>query len=255
MDAFALLDGGTGDDSIYSKNIIESTINGGDGNDTLVMGGYSSYSTFNGGKGDDIISINGGLNRVIQYVEGDGNDTIFGGSSFDSIQILGSGYIASTVGNDIITVDNGSILVKDAVDKYINIVGRKINTTPYWKLNGTTATFGTSTETLITVTGVKSLDGLTLKDKVVTIAASSLVDGEVKIIGDGYTLEIVDDIIPAGISVKKNLLTASTKFQNDKIDLANYSDVTKINASAVKQSLTITGNDLANSIKGGKQRR
>ena len=48
-------------------------------------------------------------------------------------------------------------------------------------------------DTLVTVSGVKSIDGLTLKDNVVTVANSSLNKGTVTV-NDGYTLELADDV-------------------------------------------------------------
>ena len=60
------------------------------------------------------------------------------------------------------------------------------------------------------------------------------------------------DSLPAGMSVKSSVLTASTKFTGNNIDLANYPTVTKINASTISQAVNIVGNSSANSIKGGK---
>ena len=60
--------------------------------------------------------------------------------------------------NIIVTVGTGKItLVGAASLSKVNIINIENNS---WALNGTTATYGTSTKTLVTVTGVKSLDGI-----------------------------------------------------------------------------------------------
>ena len=79
---------------------------------------------------------------------------------------------------------------------------------PIWQLNGTTATYGTSTDAQITITGVKSADGLTLSDKTVTVANSALSSANV-IISAGYSLALGDDVLkssikPAGWSTVEN---------------------------------------------------
>ena len=43
-----------------------------------------------------------------------------------------------------------------------------------WKLSGTTATYGSSSKTLATVSGVKSAKGFTLSDKKIKLATASL---------------------------------------------------------------------------------
>ena len=49
---------------------------------------------------------------------------------------------------------------------------------------------------------------------------------------------------------KRTVLTASSKFTGNEIDLAEYlPTVTKVNASAVSQGVNIVGNDSANSIR------
>ena len=62
--------------------------------------------------------------------------------------------------------------------------------------------------------------------------------------------------MPEGLSYNtaKTILTATTVFSGDMIDLGELPDsdaVTKINASALKTDVEIIGNNLGNSIKGG----
>ena len=62
------------------------------------------------------------------------------------------------------------------------------------------------------------------------------------------------DSIPAGLvyNSAKKLLTANKTFTGAIINLFDYPNAKKVNAVAVKNSVEIIGNSLANSIKGGK---
>ena len=124
---------------------------------------------------------------MIQYKSGDGFDSISGFNSDDTLKIFGGSYSSQVSGSDIIlTVDDGKItLVGAASLSAVNIDGEeKIS----WKLNGTTATYGS-----LTVKGVKSLNGLSVNKKIVTVSASSL--GTEKIsVSDGYTLKLGSDV-------------------------------------------------------------
>ena len=201
--------GGDGNDSIYSQT--RATVYGGSGNDTINVGAGLLLGedgddvinvqtwvnvTVNGGKGNDKIinstveGVDGG--HIYQYVSGDGYDTIYGYKSNDTITISGSKYTTVKSGNDLkISVDSGSILLKDAANIAVKIYGT---------LNSSTA----------------------------------------------------NDTLPTGLSIKSSVLTASAKFTDTTINLANYSNATKVNASAVSQSLNIVGNASNNSMKGGK---
>ncbi len=115
---------GEGGDTLinYSK-AAKVTLNGNNGNDTLVTSG--KYTTINGSKGDDVISIEGG-NALIEYTENDGKDVIYGYDTNATLHILTQGGYESTFkGNDvIITVadrKNSTITLKDMVDKPIII--------------------------------------------------------------------------------------------------------------------------------------
>ena len=117
--------GGDGNDTIYN-NSMDTTINGGAGNDIiLVEEGYnhSADSVIIGGTGNDIISLGSGTNyHSIIYTLGDGNDTIYGfyslneyGANYHYLTIVDGTYTTVASGNDIIVkVGSGSILLKDA---------------------------------------------------------------------------------------------------------------------------------------------
>ena len=73
--------------------------------------------------------------------------------------------------------------------------------TASWQLNGTTATYGTDDETLITIEGVTSTDGLGKPSgTTVKISAASLDPDSTVTISEGYTLELGNDVDKAELS-------------------------------------------------------
>ncbi|MBE8950658.1 MAG: hypothetical protein SR3Q1_08695, partial [Quinella sp. 3Q1] len=181
------VNGGAGNDSISNVNGKYATLSGGAGSDTIVNN--SADVTIEGGTGDDSISSTGN-NVVFVYSQGDGSDTIEGFNSYSTLQI-GDGmgiYSKEIVNNDVIvTVENGTITLKNAGKlSKVNIAGtEKYN----WSMNsaGTAAVYGNAQETLITVSGVKSISGISIRDKIVTVPASVLNAKNVTV-SDGYTL-------------------------------------------------------------------
>ena len=183
------ISGGKGNDSIYSHSD-NTTIEGGDGDDTIKTDGeYSVIVT--GGAGDDSIINMSYIDRHVdadvlyKYAAGDGNDTIVGFNNLSTLQIGGGygTYATQQSGNDVIVyVGDGSIVLTGAAllgsDLIIEGVKSEL---PIWRLNGTTATYGTSTNTLVTVYGVSSTDGLSISGNIVTVAASSLNQSNVTI--------------------------------------------------------------------------
>ena len=120
----------SGDDTIVNDGQYVS-INSGAGND--LINNTASRITINGGTGDDLINLgvyvypSGSIYRtyteLIQYANGDGNDTITNYSNDDTIHIT-SGSITSALsyGNDVvISVGEGSITLKDAVNNNIRV--------------------------------------------------------------------------------------------------------------------------------------
>ena len=139
---YVSINGGSGDDNLtlISNN---STVFGGDGNDTINVTGI--MNTINSGSGDD--SIKAGGENVYMYASGDGNDTIVGCQASDVIQITdGSNYSTMLSGDDVIvSLESGSMLLKNAAEKSIKIIGGKYvssgnnisNTTSNTLINGT----------------------------------------------------------------------------------------------------------------------
>ena len=134
-----------GNDSIFNSGSSVS-IDGGAGNDLLENSG--SRVTINGGKGDEQISLNSDAkNNLIVYKAGDGNDTISGLNSDDTVSIVGSSnYTRDTLDNNIIIslAGGGSMTFLDASN--VSLKGGKLvtdkgiaitNYVPEYTVNGT----------------------------------------------------------------------------------------------------------------------
>ena len=117
------IESGAGDDVIDDAGI-NSVIDGGAGNDriSLTGGGLSSVLTVIGGLGDD--TIYGDISaHIYQYKQGDGNDTIFGYNSDDTLYVsTGSIGDASISGEDIVLkIGSGTVNLKDAKAKPVKL--------------------------------------------------------------------------------------------------------------------------------------
>lgn len=146
--------GGNDNDTIYNKGTY-ATISGDAGNDYL-FGSYTN-SSISGGAGNDTVSLSGGGkgNKIslgagndaliadkktiytYQYAKGDGNDTITGYKSSDTISITGGAYRTESIpgsGDVIIHVTSGAgsststgtITLKKAIGTTLNIKGTKV---------------------------------------------------------------------------------------------------------------------------------
>ena len=176
--------GGYGNDSL--RNITgEVLLSGGNGADTLVNNGISSIighdNTIIGGSGNDIISLGSSVvNDIIKYSSGDGDDIVYGLNSSSTLQIGGGNgtYSSKTSGsNVIVTVGSGKITLVGAANlSQLNISGTKktVKEKNSWKLNGSVATYGTSSKTLATVRGAESKSGLTTSGKKITLKKTAL---------------------------------------------------------------------------------
>ncbi len=267
------IDGGDDDDYIQTYEEGENvSINGGKGSDTVVNGSQSygggKNATLVGGKGDDLIVNYDGENTTFKYASGDGNDTIQGFNSTSILQV-GNGkatYSKETVDNDIIiTVGDGSVLLVGADSlASVNIFGVEVNENS-WVLNGTTATYGTATNTLITVKGVKSIEGLSLRGKAVTVSEKSLGTGKVTI-SAGYTLKLGDSVpisktekkwnfggttavykqnTTKGYRLANNVITY---YQKENKDLVTVSGVTSMRGISLKNKVvTVKASSLGTS--------
>jgi Ca2+-binding RTX toxin-like protein len=86
-----------------SRNPIDTTVNGGDGNDYIVTGGGND--TLNGGDGNDFLIADGGNDTVNG---GAGNDFLGGGSGNDTLNgDAGNDNLSGGSGDDTVNGDDG----------------------------------------------------------------------------------------------------------------------------------------------------
>ena len=149
---------GDGDDVIdaVGHNV---TINAGAGNDKIRTYRNAYDITIKAGTGDDEIALSGPVDsdhtNIVQYAEGDGNDTISTFSATDTLQIT-SGNIsgAELVGNNVvITVGSGTITLVEANNININILDAD------GVLNQTIFSGGSSENTIVNDTLIAGTDG------------------------------------------------------------------------------------------------
>jgi len=133
-------------DDDYTNTLEGATIHALSGNDTLsnsqanvVLYGEGDNDsitntganiTINAGAGDDTISLaSSATENVIEYTDGDGNDTVYGYNDSHTLQINSSNGWSSVVsGNDIVvTVGEGFITLIDAADTTASGEGEKIS--------------------------------------------------------------------------------------------------------------------------------
>ncbi len=134
------IDAGAGNDKIRTyRNAYDITIKASTGDDDIILGGPVDTDHTN----------------VVQYADGDGNDTISALTAADTLQIT-SGSIsgASLVGNNIeISVGNGTITLVEANNININIVDAD------GVLNQTIFSGGSSDDTVTNDTLIVGTDG------------------------------------------------------------------------------------------------
>ena len=274
---------GSGNDYVYNNNGYRASITTGSGQDSVInivgskvvidTGSENDYvynnnsyrASINTGEGNDLIKLTFASNKsVIIYSAGDGSDKIYGFDADDTLSISGGSYSTTKSGkNIIVTVGNGEIsLIGAASLSAVNIVAEeKPAETNKWTLHQTTATYGTSSKTLVTVKGVKSLDGLSISGKVVTVAASSLNKKKVSISGDGYTLKLGSDVGASSTKKAAFSLKGTTAIYKSSYKTAGYTlasdgksisytkattaeSLATIKGAASKTGLSVSGNKI-----------
>ena len=162
---------------------------------------------------------------------GKGSDTIFGGTGNDTM--------TGGAGNDVFVYESGKDVITDYKSGEDKIQINLANVTKT-SVKGSDVVLTTNNGSL-TVKGIK--------ENAITFVDDNGNSNDLMFFGNiSYTAP------ETGLTYdkKKIVLTASKKFTGDEINLENYlSTVTKVNASAVSQDLSIVGNSSANSIKGG----
>ncbi len=187
----------------------------------LTITGTSSANSIVGGSGADVINGDSGNDTILG---GKGNDTLYGGEGNDTLT-GGAGY-------DVFVYENGN----DTVTDYV--VGQdKI------KFEVAITSHTVSNKDVIFKTSQGDLTVKNGKGKKITVVDSN----------GNSTTQIYNGSTPstAGVTVSGANLTVDTKYTGNTIKLADYSGVTKANASKVTKALTITGTSSANSIVGG----
>ena len=112
-----ILDGGAGNDSLLGFRGNDTLI-GGTGNDSLKGGAGNDY--LEGGEGNDILT--GGKGSDL-FVYTAGKDTITDYSEYDKISLGGAISNTTTKGTNVIfTIGEGSLTVKKALGKTLNII-------------------------------------------------------------------------------------------------------------------------------------
>ena len=217
--AYVTISGDEGKDSINNSGA-NVRIYGNDGNDYIYNSGNSVYIdagagndtihntgknvTIVGGAGGDNISLSSAATgTLIKYTAGDGDDSIYGFDSNDTLQISGETFSTMQRGSDIlISLASGSLWLKSV-------------TTP-GKITGSVSGGGTDTGS-----------------------------------GGGDTTPA--DTTPAGWKITSTLATASlTSAANLDLTQAYGEKIKNVNGAKLTSGVVITGNDLNNSIKGGK---
>ncbi|MBQ6297072.1 MAG: calcium-binding protein [Selenomonadaceae bacterium] len=201
---------GDGDDVIQAvgHNV---TIDTGAGNDSIRTFRNAYDITIKAGTGDDDITLGGPVDtdhtNVVQYADGDGNDTITTFSATDSLQIT-SGSIsgASLVGNNVeISVGSGTITLLEANNMNINIVDAN------GILHQTIFSGGSSDDTVVNDTLIAGTEGddylINDKGKNVTIngyAGNDTIDntGDNSIIDAGAGNDIVSVAGASNVTIR-----------------------------------------------------
>ena len=134
--------------------------------------------------------------------------------------VTGAKYSTVKSGSDLIVkVGTGSVTLKGAANIAVKIDdGTGSSKKNKWTVSGTTATYGNSSKTLITVTGLKSgtsATNLSLNGTTVTLKAAALGTSEVSI-SKGYSLALASDVTKskttkAGFTVDGTTATYKSK--------------------------------------------
>ena len=260
---YSIFNAGAGNDKIFDNGSAYLSINAGAGADLISLKSVSGFTyshTIKGGTGNDTIysnslaSANSG-GSTYQYSSGDGNDKIIGFTAYDTLQIGGGNgsYSSKTSGkNIIVTVGKGKISLMGAASlSAVNIDGvEEVVETNAWKLDGTTATYGTTSNTLIKITNVKSLDGLSLSGNVVTVDSKSVNGKKITLTGSNYTLALADDVTkretkPAAWSYSNGTATYKGSYKTKGYLLSS-------NAKSISYYSTATTASTLATVKGVK---
>ena len=230
-----------GNDLIFNAEGTKSNyVDGGNDNDTVAV--YGSNNTVKGGQGNDVLSL---------YSESkapSGGNEIYGETGNDLIRIDDTKY-------PTLPRKSKNTVVGGEGDDFINIEKTNIPVVIiYKKGDGDDYISGYDNNDTIQIANSDYTTKKSGKDVIITVGKGKItLDG-----AKGKTLNIetvTDDKLPTGLSYdkKKTTITAKTTFRGEQIDLANFAaSVMKVNASSLVNAVNIIGNEVDNSIKGGK---
>ena len=205
------------DDDVFDGSGYENlkTIDGSAASNDIEYYGNDLKNSIVGGSGDDTFYGNGG------------NDTLKGGNGKD-VFVYSSGD-----GNDIITdYTTGQDKIKLE--------------------SGSITTSSLSGNDVVLKIGSGSIKVKNGKDKKITVIDKNG-KSTTKVYGS-TTSTSTSTALPKGLTYNssKTMITASTDFTGSTINLTKYTKVKTLNASALTKKVTVTGNSLANSIRGGR---
>ncbi len=276
---------GAGNDKV-DVNFEDSSLNTGAGDDVIALGaagkGYNNEvvyynlannGTVNAGAGNNVITNNDGEKISFVFAEST-NSTINGFNSTDKI-ILGNGSdtYSVTSADDFVKItsnDKEIILAGQFNTANLNIVGQKqvieekpaveekpvIEEKPQWSFKKNVATCGTTKEIFVTVSGVKSIEGLSLEGTTVVIDERSLSNKTIKI-SSGYTLEldasvavpeeITDWKISGSTATLKKSVTSGYILSEDNRTITYKKpskEITKITLTGLKKGLKAVNGEI-----------
>ena len=197
----------------------------------------------------------------ISYVNASGGATLATVSGVKSLNGI-------SLNNKVVTLSNASLDGKEVTINgtgYTLALGNDVTKTSTtnagWSLNGSSATYKDSYttagykladnkisyvnssggSTLATVTGVKSLNGISLNNKTVTISAKSLNGKPVTLTGD-YTLALGSDVATSA----KQITGSFTSFSNGtaKFKSTSFSDFYTLSGKTISYTPTVSGKDI-----------
>jgi|GEM_PF-1611032 len=144
------VDGGTGNDTILVGANNNGLVYGGAGDDSIYIYANTSNVTVNGGSGNDTIGLSSQAAAFVQFSPGNGNDVVYGFNENDTLIIDDSFSQYTSDNNVIISTSNGTMNLVDANGKSLNISTGKV-TLPLTNIE-TTLT-GTSERDIFTYSG------------------------------------------------------------------------------------------------------
>ena len=124
-----------------------------------------------------------------------------------------------------------------------------------WTINNGIAKYGTDSNTLITLSGVKTTEGITVANNVVTLTEDNLNDQEVTLTGDGYTVALDKDYSPttkvagwSGLTYKSARNTAGYEVSSDSKSITYTKAVDATDLFTLSGVKTTDGITVANNV-------